>query len=219
MGVIDLIDRFLQELGFFEWLKQRIEIGPEWKAKAAAYFLVPGMIAGIYITYGGGLSIDFGKGMAISELKSEITQGGVASSKRGVLIIAEPVLLNSKIPLQHDSAKIWSSLDEQRAARNAAGNHLGLNGPMLYFNTPFFEAESEPVVMIVEGAMADHIEVHGKTESVQNWRLSSRRSTSIVSAVLLNCFMALGIGLATGVAPVDPNKHDTGKKRTKPNKK
>src|SRR5260370_31483556 len=217
--VVNMIVKGLEELGFFEWIKERIKIGPAWKAKSAAYFFVPGLISLSFIIYGGGLSIDFGKGLAISELKSEISKERASSSKRAVLIIAEPVALDAYVTVTNNSARIWTSLDEERAQRNVERQHFGLDGSTLHVKARFFQAEEEPVAVVVEGEVADEFEVNGKTESVRNWRLSSRRSGAIVAAVLINCFMALGVGLATGVAaPVHPDKNDGRKKRTEPNK-
>jgi hypothetical protein len=197
-------------------------MGPAWKAQGVAYVLAPGFILGVAITYGGGVGVDFGKGFAISELKTEMIQG--APFPRGaVLFIAEPKASIYEIPLTPTPSKIWSSLNAEKAEKNAEIGHFKLNGSVLHIHTPFYDVKDEPVLVLVEGALdpqkstsGPQIEVLGRTESVENWRLTSRNSSSVVSAVLINCFFALGLGLATAAAPINGDKNNTSQEGTEP---
>lgn len=195
-------------------IKKITSLSPTRKAKRVAHFYAPGFILSVVILYG---FIDFGKGVAISELKTEITAAGDASSKRGVVIIAESASSNYQIPLAQNSSKIWSSLDAETARRNVHIGRLGLDVDGLYSITPFFD-EKDPVTLVVEGDLGKDIKVAGETEPVEGWRLSSRRTSSLVPSVLINCFLALGIGAAAGGTTVDRGKDNATKKRAKPNK-
>jgi hypothetical protein len=221
--ILNLLKDALKEFGIVEKIKKRARrMGPAWKAQGVAYFLAPGIILGVGITYGGGVGIDFGKGFAISELKTELVQGA-PFPKGGVLLIAEPKSSNYEIPVTPTPSKIWSSLDAEQAKKNAEIGHLRLNGSVLHIHTPFFAVKDEPVLVLVEGALdpqkgmsGPQIEVLGQTESIENWRLTSRNSSSVVSAVLINCFFALGLGLATAAAPINGDKNNTGQEGTEP---
>lgn len=181
-------------------------LGPAQQAKIAAYFLAPVLILGISISglVGGGLSIDFERAISISELKTEVTGKGEPAAKRGVVLIAEPEYKDFRVHLGNAS-KIWSSLDPETAQSNT--DRLELNGDELKVITPFFGV-SESVTVVVDGDLGKDIRVAGGTESVEDWRLSSRRASSLVSGVLAACFLALGMAVATGAPAVDRPKNN-----------
>jgi hypothetical protein len=216
----DAIIYLLEKSGIVDQIKQRItrrfkRIGPAWIAKGAAYFFAPGIILGIVITYGGGLAIDFGKGLAVSELQTEISKEGTPSLKKGIVVIAESPASAYKFLIENNSSKIWSSLEEKSAENNRDLGHFKLNGLVLDVKTPFFDV-NDPVVMLIEGDVNEKFEVQDRTELIKNWGLISRNSTSIVAAVLINCFFALGIGLAAAMTPIDGNKNNAGKVGAQP---
>lgn len=178
-------------------------------AKISAYILAPGLILGLAVSgvFGGGLAIDLEKPIAISELKTEITGSNGPVSKRGIVLIAEPLSSEYRIQLGAGASRIWSSLDEEAARANASRLVLdegGLNGKM-----PFIGVNS-PVTVVVDGELGKDIQVPGGTERAEDWRLYSRRSSSIVSSVLLACVFALGMSLATGFPSIDSDKKTAG---------
>src|SRR5205085_2898843 len=179
-----------------------------------AYFLAPGMLLSVSISglVGGGLSIDSETGITITELKTEIPGGGAPSARRGIVLIAEPVSKDFRIQLGNAS-KIWSSLDTETAQLNT--DRLALKGDELKVITPFIGV-SEPVTLVVDGDLGKDIQVLGGTEPVEAWRLSSRRSSSLVSGVLAACFLALGMAVATGAPSVDRDKNNASQVGTKP---
>lgn len=191
-------------------------LSPTRMAKLAAYFLAPGLIlsAALSGVVGGWLSIDFEKPITISELKSEIPAGGEPTEKRGIVLIAEPASKDFRVQLKHVS-KIWSSLDSETARSN--NDRLSLSGEELKVITPFVGV-NEPVALVVDGELGKDIQVPGGTESVEDWRLSSRRSNSLVSGVLAVCFLMLGMAVPIGTAPVDRDQNNAGQIGTEPDK-
>lgn len=215
--IYDAILNLLKEFGVIDKIKERAKrAGPAWKAKGVAFFLAPGFILAIATTFGGGKAIDFNKGLAVSELQTETAQGSEPISKKSIVVIAEPNKSSYEIPIKKNSSKIWTSLDEEKAQRNADIGHFRINGTVLHVQTPFFDV-NEPVVLLIDGELDRQIEVLGETESIDNWRLVSRNSSSVVSAVLVNCFFALGIGLASAAAPINGDKNYTSEVGTEPN--
>lgn len=195
-------------------------LSPTEKAKFLSHFLVPGLILGITIFFGGWVTIGYERGVAISELKTEISGTGATSIKRGVVVIAEPI--SSKfdylIPVTSNTSTIWSSLDGDSAGENVETYRLALNARLLHGNSPLITSVNEPVVLIVEGDLGTEIEIPGYgKESVENWRLSSRRSLSLVFGVMINCALALGIGVVTGSPSVNPNQDNARQIGAEPN--
>lgn len=186
----------------WELLKGRSDVE---RAKISAYVLVPGLLLGLTIleVSGGALAIDFERPVTISELKTEITGRGDPEPKRGVVLIAEPVSSEYRIQLGTGASKIWSSLDAEAARANA--ERLVLDGSGLSGKTPFVGVNA-PVTIVVEGELGKDVQVPGGTERAEDWRLHSRRSTSIVSSVLLACVFAFGMSLAMGLPSIDSNK-------------
>lgn len=178
-------------------------------AKISAYALAPGLLLGLSFSgiFGGGLAIDIERPFAISELKTQINKEGILESKRGLVLIAEPISSEYRIQLGTDVSRIWSSLDEETARANTGhlviDNNGGLNG-----KTPFIGV-NKPVTIVVEGDLNNDIKIPGGTERVENLLLYARRSNSIVSSVLLVCVFALGMSLATGLPSIDGNKNTT----------
>jgi hypothetical protein len=175
------------------------------RAKISAYVLAPGLLLGWSISgaFGGGLSIDLERPITISELKTEVTRTGDPVTKQGIVLIVEPVVSEYRIQLGTGASKIWTSLDEQAARANA--DRLVLDRDGLKSKTPFIGVNG-PVTVVVDGNVGTDIQVPGGTQRVEDWRLSSRRSSSIVSSVLLACVFAFGMSLATGLPSVDSEK-------------
>jgi hypothetical protein len=190
--------------------------GPAQRAKLVAYAIAPGLILGLSVSRlsGGGLAIGFEGDVAISELKTEITGSGSPSSKRGIVLIAEPVSKDFRVQLGMAS-KIWSSLDAATVLKNK--DRLALDGDDLKVTTPLFGVNG-PVTIVVDGELGKDIQVPGDTESAEDWRLSSRQSRSLVSWVLAVCFLALGMTVATVAPSVDRNKNNTSQEGTEPYK-
>jgi hypothetical protein len=172
------------------------------RAKICAYILVPGLVLGLTIleVTGGGLAVDFERPVTISELKTEIIGRGEPESKRGVVLIAEPLSSEYRIQLGAGASRIWSSLDIEAARANT--DRLVLDSSGLNGKTPFVGVNS-PVTIVVDGDLGKDIQIPGGTERVEDWRLYSRRSSSIVSSVLLACIFAFGMSLATGLPSVE----------------
>lgn len=175
------------------------------RAKISAYVLAPGLLFGLTLSgaWRSGLAIDLERPIAISELKTEVTGKGAPASKRGIVLIAEPESSEYRLQLGTGASKIWSSLDEEAARANA--DRLLLDGSGLNGKTPFIGV-NEPVAIIVDGDLGKDIQVPGGTERVEDWRLYSRRSSSIVSSVMLACVFAFGMSMAIGLPSAEGNK-------------
>lgn len=184
-------------------------------ARISAYVLAPGLLLGFSLSgaLGGGLTIDIERPFAISELKTEVIGRGDPSSKRGIVLIAEPVTSEYRIQLVPIAPKIWSSLDEEAARANA--DRLVLDRGGLNVKTPFVGVNG-PVTVVVNGDVGKDILVPGGTERVEDWKLSSRRSGSIVSSVLLACVFAFGMSLATGLPALESGKKTTSQVAAQP---
>lgn len=195
----------------FKLVEKVIQLSPTQRASLLAHFLIPGLILGIAIFFSGGVSVGFEQGVAVSQLRTEITAQGVTSTKPGVIIIAEPFsTAEYLIPVTNNASRIWSSFDEDAARDNSDTHHLVLNERNLYGRN-LISRTNEPIALVVEGDLGSQIEIpgHGK-ESIESWRVASRRSVYLVVGVLITCSLALGIGVVIGVPPVNPNEHQTG---------
>jgi len=171
---------------------------PDELAKVSAFFLAPAVVFGLALLgFFGGSTTDLGRPIAIAELKTEITTKGIPETKRGIVVIAEPTASEYRIPLGTGASRIWSSLDEDTARANA--DRLVLSGGGLSGKTPFIGVNG-PVTVVVDGDLGKDVQVLGGTEPSEDWRLTSRRSNSLVSSVLAACFFAFGVSLslATG---------------------
>jgi len=167
-------------------------------ARISAYFLAPVLVLGLSLLgfFGGGVA-DLDRPIAISELRTEITSAGVSEIKRGVVLIAEPTASEYRIPLGEGASRIWSSLDEEAARANADRLELkagGLNG-----RTPFIGVDA-PVTIVVDGDLGKEVQVLGGKEATDDWRLTAKRSNSLVSSVLAACFFAFGVSLSRATA-------------------
>jgi hypothetical protein len=191
-----------------------IGLSPIAKAKVIAYFYLPLLILSLVASFGGGLSTD--AGIAVAELRTEIAAGGDQSSKRGLVVIAEPDSSEYRIPVGSNGARIWSSLDEQAARRNR--EKVGIDQNELRIDTPF-SGEGNPVTFVVEGDLGKEMYMPGETVSVAKWGLSSRRSGSLVYGVLIICSLALGLGVAVGFPPVKSEEDNTGQIGKEPSEK
>lgn len=185
--------------------------------KAFAHILAPAGVVAATIYAGGWVAIGFDRPAGLSALRTEIKTGAAASPKPGFVFIADPDAGNSEyvIEITNPSASIWTSLDEKAASDNAT--HVNLIASGLDIKYPLIKV-SEPLAVVVEGELGANIVIDDKIESVDEWKLATRRRLALVVPVLFNCFVALGIGLVTGAPPIDLKQNNTRKKRTKPNK-
>jgi hypothetical protein len=189
---------------------------PLQRTQIIAYFLAPAFILGISIYGLFGLSINFDKPVAISELRMEIGEKGEYTSKRGVVLIAEPTECEFGLQLG-TASKIWSSLDEQMVAENIIRNHLGLKAGTVSGNTPFL-GDRGPVALVIDGNLGETIDVSGAREPVDDWRLISRQSSSLLSGAFAGCLLTFGMTFALGMSPVNGDENNASKKRTEPDK-
>jgi hypothetical protein len=173
-------------------------------AKLSAYFLAPAVVLGLsFLGFFGGGANDLDRPIAIAELRTEITGKGNPEAKRGIVIIAEPVSSEYRIPLGPGASKIWSSLDAETAAANA--DRLVISGGGFNGKTPLIGVNG-PVTMVVDGELGKDVQVLGGTEATEDWRLASRRSSSLVSSVLAACFFAFGVSLSLATASPPPDR-------------
>lgn len=186
----------------WDFLKGRSNVE---RATISAYVLAPGLLFGLTLSgaWRSGLAIDLERPITISELKTEVTGKGAPASKRGIVLIAEPESSEYRVQLGTGASKIWSSLDEEAARANA--DRLVLDGGGLNGKTPFIGV-NEPVAIVVDGDLGKNIQVPGGTERLEDWRLYSRRSNSIVSSVMLACVFAFGMSMAIGLPSAEGNK-------------
>ena len=179
---------------------------PQEVAKIAAYLLAPGLILTLTIAgiHGQPLAVWLERPAAIAELKAEISERGSPISKKGVALIMEPIESEYRIRLEANPSRLWSSLDED--AMRANSERLVLNGEGLSTKTPFLGVNG-PVTVVIEGEIGNDIQVPGGTQRVEDWRLPSRRSLSLLSSVLLACVFAFGMSIATALPAIRSNKH------------
>ena len=186
-----------------------------------AHFLMPAFVLAVTLFFGKGVSIGFEQGLAISELKTEIDEAGIASEKRGVIVIAEPHSseLSYLIPLAKRGSRIWSSLDNNSACDNHKVNRLALIASGLYGQNPPISDTNEPVALVVEGELGQAVNIIGEgNKPVGDWRLASRRSIYLIVGVLISCSIALGIGAVIGVPAVNADENSASQIGTKPDK-
>jgi hypothetical protein len=206
---------------FFKLVDKVRTLSPTQRAGLMAHLLFPGLVFGIAIFFGGGLIFGLENGVAISELKTEIDVSGATSTKRGVVVIAETFSSQPKylIPLNKVGSKIWSSLDETSARSNHQIGSLVLTARGPYVANELISDDNQPIAFVVEGELADYIEIPGNgKEAVADWRLAPRRSVYLIVGVLISCSLALGIGAVLGVPAVNPNQNNASQIRTEPDK-
>ena len=173
-------------------------------ARVSAYLLSPGLVLFLTISgvHGRPLAIWLERPAAIAELKTEVVGRNNPTPRNGVAVILEPLESEYRIPLSATST-LWSSLDD--AAARANRDRLVLDPTGLNAKTPLLGVNG-PVTLVVGGELGTEIQVPGGTERVDDWRLPSRRSLSIVSSVLLACVFAFGMALVTGLPTARGNK-------------
>jgi hypothetical protein len=185
-----------------EWLKKR---SGDDMARIVAHLLAPAFVLGLTLlgSFGEILSLGSPRAITISELKTEISPRGDSKSKPGIAIIVEPITSEYRIPLIGGVSKMWSSLDEEEARAN--NDHLVLDAAGLNGRTPLVGV-NEPVMVVLEGNIGREIQIPGGREKIDDWRLESRKSLSLVSGVLLSCVFAFGVSLAKGFPSTDGNE-------------
>ncbi|HYM75660.1 MAG TPA: hypothetical protein VE377_06745 [Candidatus Dormibacteraeota bacterium] len=188
-------------LEFVKWvleIAKRIEPGDF--AKFCAYLVAPGLVfvAVVSGVFGGPLSFDMERPIAISELRTQMTVAGQPSSSPGVALIVEPIASESRIRVESDQPSFWTSLSPESTIANK--DRLVIDRSGITAKPPFLGVP-DPVTIVIPGQLGKEIEVPGGTMPVENWQLTARRSASILSGTLLACVFAFGIALTT-VIPV-----------------
>jgi hypothetical protein len=195
-----------------KWLRGR---SPKVRAMVCAHFLAPALVIaiGLASTQGRGLIFDLAGPVTVSELRSEMNADGEVKARNGVALILEPVSAESTIPIIGGTGGIWSSLDGVTLAANR--DRLVLTGNGLSSRTPF-AGVSSAVSLIVDGNLGKEVQIPGGTSAIDGWRLTPRRSLSILSSVLLACVFAFGMALPAGSPIPDPHQKARRKKGAEP---
>lgn len=187
-----------------EWLQQ---LTPAGRAKFAAYWIAPGfiLISTLAGMFGNPLALDSARPIAVAELKTTISTTSGVEPKRGFAIIVEPVPSELRIQFAPSPSYVWSSLDEGSARANSSRIILDKDGG-LYARSPFFGA-SDPVTFVVEGQLGP-VHIPGGQEKVSDLALRSRRSSSLMTGVLIACIFAFGMASSSGL-PLPNKKKNT----------
>ncbi len=167
-------------------------------ARISAYLLAPACVLILTVSgvQDGPFVIGGERPLAITELRTELVGPGDVKAKRGVAVIVEPLDGEYRIPFGSGASKLWSSLDEQSLRANRG--RLLLDGGGLSGRSPLVGVNA-PVAVVIEGELGNEIQVPGRSERVDDWRLPPRRSGSMASSVLIACVFAFGISLSTGL--------------------
>lgn len=178
-------------------------------AQISASLLAPGLVFALALsgTLTSGIGIDLGRPIAISQLRTEISENGDTTSKHGIALIVEPLSIEYRIPLVPGAGRIWSSLDIDAARANA--DRLVITAGGLRGKAPFLGVTG-PVTLVVPGEAGKEVYTPGGRQTLDDWQLPSRRSTSIVSSVLLACVFAFGMSLASGLPLTVSQESTTG---------
>jgi hypothetical protein len=183
-------------------------------AQIIAFSLGPALIFIISAFLIFGSSMSFDKPVAISELKTALTEKGDRIPRRGVVIITDLGKSDLTIPLGNSST-VWSSLDEGSVHANTLSGKLKLDAGQLHTKTPLADGA---VTLVADGDLGQDIYVSGVKESIEDWRLTTRESRSALSGVSAVGLLAFGIAFALGTARVEPDEEDTREKGAEPNK-
>lgn len=182
-------------------------------AQIIAFILGPGLIFVVSVFLIFGSSMSFEKPVAISELKTEIDQNGKRTPKQGVVVITE--LSPSHVVLQlENSSTYWSSLDDEGAHEKVMSGKLKLDTSQFLCDAPLGD-EAETVV--VNGKVGPEIIVSGVKEPLDDWRLTSNESRSLISGASAVWLLAFGMAFALGTSPVKLDQEDAGDVRAEPN--
>ncbi len=202
------------DLKLFDLLRGK---SPEQVARISAYLLAPLLVIGITISEvaGNSFGIDLNRPFTVSPLVTEVSADGKTTGKRGVALIVEPVTSEFRLQLESSAPHYWSTFDDATARANNQRLRVDENG--LSAQTPFLGVDG-PVAIVMEGRLGEQIQMPGATVGTDNWGLPSRRSTSIVTSVLLACVFAFGISLSNGFPAIEGNNHTAREVRTKPHK-
>lgn len=188
-------------------------LGPGALARVAAYLLAPGIVVGLSGTgvYAPGSGLDFGRPMAISELKTVVSSQGVLLPSSGLTVLIEPMDGEYQIPFSSPSS-MWVSLDPAVVRANA--DRLRLTDLGFSAKSPLVGV-SETIAVVVAGQAGQDVLVPGGRQPASDWRLSSRRSLSVLSSALLACVFGFGMAVARGLSSKAAER-TTRKKSTQP---
>lgn len=184
-------------------------------ARVAAFFLAPALIVILAAGKLPGFGLDLAKPVAVTHLMTEVDSQGRVTPRSGVVLTIEPVDSEYSLPV-NGAARMWLSLGHDIVLANAERLVLterGLNG-----RSPLIGV-SEPVLVVVEGQVGKDILVPGGVERLEDWRIQSRRSLSLLSNTLVACVFAFGMALATGLPSLESQKHTAGKVGALPDEK
>lgn len=180
-------------------------------SRVAAYFLAPGLVVCLAVgnLSGPGLGLDLAKPAAITKLATEVDIQGNVAPRTGIAVTIEPIDAEYSLPIA-GAKRMWVSLDLDMVLANT--ERLVLTERGLRGRSPLIGV-SEPVVVVVEGQVGTDVLVPGSVEHLEDWRIQSRRSLSLVSSTLLACVFAFGMALTTGFPSMDPKEDTAGEER------
>lgn len=185
------------------------------RASICAHLIGPGIVLALAIGngYGRDALFDLTGPVTISELRSELTEQGKAVVRHGVAITVEPDTTDLRIPLGASTTSLWTSLDKDTAEANH--DRIYVAGGGVVSRTPLLGVTS-PITMVLEGEVGKDIQLPGATASIDDWRLTSKRSLSILSGVMFSCIFAFGMALSAAIPMGRPDQHAGRKERTEP---
>jgi hypothetical protein len=182
---------------------------PDQRVKFLAYVLAPFIVLIIpFLYHFSGMTLDPGKSVVVSELKTETLSNGNTNMKSGVALIIDPEDLQFRVPLRAPSSALWTSLDEEEMYANKT--HLMLDRRGFSGVAPLIGVK-DPVTVILEGQLIDQIELSARKETLKGWRLVSKKANSALAGVLIICVFAFGFAFATVVPSVEGDQNATGK--------
>jgi hypothetical protein len=182
-------------------------------AQIIAFILGPGLIFVISVFLIFGSSMSFEKPAAISELKTEIDQNGNRIPKQGVVLITELSPSHLVLPIENSST-FWSSLDNDAVHEKLLSGNLKLDAGQFLSKAPLGD---EAVIVVVNGKIGSEIFVSGVKEPLDDWRLTSNESRSLISGASAVWLLAFGMAFALGTSPVKSEQEDAGEVRAEPN--
>lgn len=182
-------------------------------AQIMAFILGPGLVFVVSVFLIFGSLVSFDKPAAISELKTEIDQNGNRSPKPGVILITDLSSAHLVLPIENSSI-VWTSLDPDAAHEKFLSDKLKLDAGQFLSDAPLGD---EAVTLVVNGKIGPDLYVSGVKEPVDDWRLTSNESRSLISWASAVWLLTFGMAFALGTSPVEPNQDHAGEIRAEPN--